>query len=177
MAVVTFKVEGLEGVIKTLQSLPPEIVSKRGGPVRVALRKAAVIIQKQEIENLQTIILQPNKGGTDDNTGLLEKNIVVSRSKLLGGQNGERYLVRIRRKVYPGQAPKSNVRAKGAKNVVTSQVARLLEYGTAKRQPYPFIRPAFDAKKQEAVDTFVTEVNKGILRIQKKLERQNRVKT
>lgn len=177
MATETFRIEGLKGVIDTLTQLPPELVSRRGGPIRAALRKAAVVIQQQEIENLQAIILQPNKGGTDDNSGLLENNIVVSRSRFKNGANGERYLVRVRRKVYPDKAPKSNVRAKGAKNVVTSQVARLLEYGTVLRQPYPFIRPAFEAKKQEAVNTFVTETNKGIERIVKKLERQNRVKT
>lgn len=177
MATVAFRVEGLKGVIDTLKQLPPEVVSKRGGPVRAALRKAAVVIQKQEIENLQAIILEPNKDSSDRSTGLLEKNIVVSRSRFRNGANGERYLVRVRRKVYPGQAPKSNRRQKGAKNVVTSQVARLLEYGTVRRTPRPFIRPAFDAKKQEAVDTFVTETNKGIERIVKKLERQNRVKS
>lgn len=176
MATVTIKLEGLDGVLNTLKSLPPELVSRRGGPVRAALRKAAVVIQKQEIENLQYIILEPNKDSSDRSTGLLEKNIVVSRSRLAGGQNGERYLVRVRRKVYPEQAQKTNVRAKGAKNVVTSQVARLLEYGTVRRKPFPFIRPAFDAKKQEAVDTFVRETNKGIERILKKLKRQYRVK-
>lgn len=167
MATVTIKLEGLDGVLNTLKSLPPELVSRRGGPVRAALRKAAVVIQKQEIENLQAIIAEPNKGSADQSTGLLEKNIVVSRSRLAGGQNGERFLVRIRKKTYEGQ---------GGKPVVTPQVARLLEYGTERRTPRPFIRPAFDAKKNEAVNTFVTEVNKGIERIYKKLKRQNRVK-
>lgn len=167
MPVESFRVEGLKGVIDTLKSLPPEVVSKRGGPVRAALRKAAVVIQKQEIENLQYIIAEPNKGSADQSTGLLEKNIVVSRSRLAGGQNGERMLVRIRKKTYEGQ---------GGKPVVTPQVARLLEYGSERNTPKPFIRPAFDAKKNEAVNVFVTETNKGIERIYKKLKRQNRVK-
>lgn len=167
--VETVRLEGLKGVLDTLKSLPPELVSKRGGPVRAALRKAAVVIQKQEIENLQAIIAAPNKGSADESTGLLEKNIVVSRSRLKGGQNGERYLVRIRGRKYEGR---------GKKPIVTQQVARLLEYGSERLQPpKPFIRPAFDAKKQEATDTFVTEVNKGIQRILKKLQRQNKVKT
>lgn len=167
MATVTIKLEGLDGVLNTLKSLPPELVSRRGGPVRAALRKAAVVIQKQEIENLQAIIAEPNKGSADQSTGLLAKNIVVSRSRLKGGQNGERFLVRIRKKTYEGQ---------GGKPVVTPQVARLLEYGSERNTPKPFIRPAFDAKKQEAADTFVTETNKGIERVYKKLKRQNRVK-
>lgn len=164
---VNFKIEGLQGVLKTLQSLPPEVVSKRGGPVRAALRKAAVVIQKQEIENLRTIIATPNKDGTNKSSGLLEKNIVVTRGRLGGGINGERYLVRIRTKSYPVKGT--------SEKVVTSQIARLLEYGTEMRKPYPFIRPAFELKKQEATDTFVSELNKGIERILKKLEKQNGV--
>lgn len=166
--VETVRLEGLKGVLDTLKSLPPELVSKRGGPVRAALRKAAVVIQKQEIGNLQAIIAAPNKGSADESTGLLAKNIVVSRSRLKGGQNGERYLVRVRGRKYEGR---------GKKPIVTQQVARLLEYGSERNTPKPFIRPAFEAKKQEATDTFVTEVNKGIQRILKKLQRQNRVKT
>lgn len=46
MKVVT-KMEGLEGVLATLKSLPPELVSKGGGPVRFAVRKAANIIRDE----------------------------------------------------------------------------------------------------------------------------------
>lgn len=167
VARVSFKVEGLDGVIKTLKELPPEIVSKRGGPIRASLRKAAAVIQKQEIENLRAIIAQPNLGGVNKSSGLLEKNIVVTRGRIPGGVNGERYLVRVKSKTYP---------QKGGKPVVTPQVARLLEYGTENQKPYPFIRPAFDLKKQEAIDIFVSEMNKSLQRILKKLQAKNRVK-
>ena len=36
---VEFKLQGVDGVLATLQSLPAEVVSKRGGPVKAALRK------------------------------------------------------------------------------------------------------------------------------------------
>ena len=52
MAIETTQIEGLAGVLDTLKRLPPEIVSKRGGPVRAALNKAARMIQKQVIVNL-----------------------------------------------------------------------------------------------------------------------------
>ena len=167
MASVTVKLTGLEGVMKTLQSLPAEIVSKGGGPVRRALRKASVVMQKEVKQNLQTIIAEPNADGeVSESTGLLDKNIVITRGKGRQKIKGERYTVRVRNKPYTN---------KKGKRVTTAQNARLLEYGTERRKAYPFIRPAFEAKKGEVLSTFVTEVNKDISRIVKKLERQNRV--
>lgn len=163
MALEVVKVEGLKGVLDTLKSLPPEIVSKNGGPVRSALRKAAKVLQAEVQANLQRIIDDPNVNSDDKSTGLLMKNIVVSRSSKY--RSGEMMVVRVRSKRYPD--------VKG-KPVTTAQVARLLESGTEKRRPYPFVRPAFDSKKEEAVQVFTTDVNKRIASIIKKLERQNK---
>ncbi len=163
MAIETSRIEGLAGVLDTLKRLPPEIVSKRGGPVRAALNKAARMVQKQVIANLDGVIAQDNAGAEEKSTGLLRKNIVVTRSSRQ--KFGERYTVRVRNKAYP---PKSE----GAKKFTTAQNARLLEYGTEKRQPYPFIRPAFEAKKGEAVQVFADELNKRLATIIRKLDKQ-----
>lgn len=169
MAVEAVRIEGLEGVLKTLKSLPPEVVSKRGGPVRFALRKAAVLIQKQAIVNLDHITATPNEGDLPhESTGLLKANVMVTRGKAPAGGKGETFRVRIRNKPYP--------QVGNAKKVTTAQVGRLLEYGTSKRQPYPWIRPAFESKKNQALSVFTTEVVKKIAQIQKKLERQNGVR-
>lgn len=161
------RIEGLDGVMKTLRELGPE-ARKNGGPVRKSLRKAAKIIQAREIENLRGIILEPNEGGLpSESTGLLEKNVVIARGKMAAGQKGERVVVRVRNKRYP---------EKSGKPVTTAQVARLLEGGTEKMQEHPWIRPAYDAKKQEAVQVFVTELPKDIVALQKKLARANGVK-
>lgn len=172
MASESFKIEGLEGVLKTLQELPPEIVSKRGGPVRSALRKAAVLMQKEAQANIQKIIDTPNIGGENTSTGLLKKSIIVKRTKPPTGKNGERFIVAIKQRViYPGQAA-------DVKNKTTAtQVGRLLEYGTEKRQPMPWLRPAFDAKKVEAVTIFSDTLKKRLDGIVKKLAQQNGVKT
>lgn len=45
----------------------------------------------------------------------------------------------------------------------------MLEYGTSKRKPMPWARPAFHAKKQEAVTVMIAETEKGISKIEKKL--------
>lgn len=170
--VETFDVQGLAGVLATLQALPRELASKRGGIVRAALRKAAVVLQKQVKANLAQIIAEPNvnaPGGlpANDSTGLLKKNIVVTRGKPPSGQNGEVILVRIRNKVYPPD------QVSGKKPISTAQVARLLEYGTERRRAMPFIRPAFEAKKQEAVATFQREIFAGIDKAYRKIAAQN----
>ncbi len=164
MARETFRIEGLEAAVKTLNSLPAELVSKRGGPVRTALQKAARMIQVAEQQKLQAIIDAPNADGRDVSTGLLKKNIVVKRGRLGGGEKGELYSVRVRNKRYPSQ--------RGAAGS-TAQVARLLEYGTERRTPMPFIRPAFEENKAKVAPLFVAELSKRLDGIVRKLHRQN----
>jgi HK97 gp10 family phage protein len=174
MAGESIKVIGLQGVLRTLYSLPPEIVSKRGGPVRSALRKASLLILNEMKANVQKIIDAPNlaEDGTTrppESTGLLLKNLVTTRQKMPGGLRGERYKIgpRLRTK-YPKKSP-------GAKEVTVVQVARLLETGTERRVAMPWARPAFDAKKAQVPQIFATEINKSLNRIVKKLAKQNGV--
>lgn len=168
MATEPFRIEGLEGVLETLQELPPEVASKKGGPVRFALRKAAVVLQKEAQQNIAKIIADPNRPNPGrKSTGTLSKNVVVTRSKFKAGINGERFIVRVRRKLYPGQL---------GRGVTTKKVGALLEYGTERREPMPWMRPAFDTKKREAVATFARELPKKIEAVLKKLERENGVK-
>jgi HK97 gp10 family phage protein len=163
---VDVKVTGLDGVLDTLKSLPAEVVSKRGGPVRAALRKGAVVILKQEQANLQAVTANATEAGKIASTGLLLKNLVVTRGKEPNGTKGERFLVRIRRKAY--------ARAGGGKPVTTLKTAQLLEYGSSKQPAEPWIRPAFLTKAEEAIRTVEREMVAGIDRIVKKLARQNK---
>lgn len=164
MAREEFRVEGLEPVRRTLESLPAEVVSKRGGPVRTALQKAAKMIQVEEQRRVQAIIDAPNVDGRQVSTGLLKQNIVVKRGRLGGGEKGELYSVRVRNKRYPG--------SRGAQGS-TAQIARLLEYGTERRPPMPFIRPTFEATKAKVAPLFVAELDKRLAGIVRKLHRQN----
>lgn len=164
MAVETVRIQGLEGVLKTLQSLPPEIVSKRGGPVRSALRKASKIMVDEAKANVQKIIDEPNIGGEESKSiGHLQKNIITARDSKMRG--GERYKVGVRRKRYPDGRTSKSANAVGA----------LLESGTENRRPMPWMRPAFDAKKHVVLQVFTVEINKKLDRIVNKLARQNGV--
>jgi hypothetical protein len=96
---VEIQLHGLTGVLEMLKSLPPEVVSKRGGPVKAALRKGALVILRQAALNLARAT---DSLASDDSesTGLLLKNLVATRGKAPFSGNGERYLVRVRRKGY-----------------------------------------------------------------------------
>lgn len=161
---VDVKITGVDNVLNMLRSLPPEVVSKRGGPVKAALRKGAVVILKQAQMNLYQVTADVSTGD-DRGTGLLLKNVIVSRGKEPIGTKGERYLVRVRRKTYPDRQ---------GKPVTTLKTAHLLEYGSSQQQPTPWIRPAVQMKGQQAINTVVSELNASISRIIKKLERKGR---
>jgi HK97 gp10 family phage protein len=159
---VDVKLTGVDNVLNLLQSLPKEVVSKRGGPVKAALRKGALVILKQEKANLQAVTANTNDEGVRESTGFLLKNLIASRGKAPSGGNGERYLVRVKRKTYPGRS---------GKPVTTLKAAHLLEYGSSQQPAEPFIRPAFLSKAEQAIHTTTAELLKGIDRIVKKLSK------
>jgi hypothetical protein len=164
---VEMQLSGLNGVLDTLRSLPAEVVSKRGGPVRAALRKGALVIHRQELANLQAVTAGTSDAGVRQSTGFLLKNVVVTRGKAPSGGNGERYLVRVRRKAYPDRT---------GKTVTTLVAAQLLEYGSSKQPAEPWIRPAFLSRAPEAISTVQRELLASIDRIVRKLAAQNRGK-
>ena len=141
-------VKGLDGFLETLKVLPPEIVSKSGGPVRTALRKAAVVFQKEAISNVQLIVDQPNKdGSTPENSKTLERAIVVSRKKPRGFK-GEVFQVRVKRG------------AKAPNGITANKYGGVLEFGYEGVAAKPWLRPAFESNKQAALDTFVSEMRR-----------------
>ena len=158
------QLHGMNGVLDTLKSLPPEVVSKRGGPVKAALRKGANVILKAEKANLLAVMGHQVDGVQRQSTGLLLKNLVATRGK--PKFNGERYVVRVKKRKY---------QRKG-KDVSTVKVAQLLEYGSSKQRAEPFIRPAFAAKAADAIRTIETELLKGVDKVVRKLAAQNKGK-
>ncbi len=162
---IELKLRGLDGVLQTLSQLPKEVVSRRGGPVKAALRKGALVILREAKLNLAH-----STGGltsdANESTGLLLKSLIASRGKAPTGGNGERYLVRVKRNTYNRQG----------KAVTTLKTANLLEYGSSKQPAEPWLRPAFQTKAREAISTVERELVKGIDRVVKKLAAQNKGK-
>lgn len=146
MAVQTVHIQGLEDILRTLNSLPSEVVSRRGGPVRVALRKAAVVVQKEYQANIERIAVE---GESNESTGTLKKAAIVSRKKP-GNFKGERFWLRIKR---------------GAKNpdgVTANTYGGVLEFGDKRIPAKAPMRRAWEVKKGEALNTFMREMPKAI---------------
>lgn len=163
-------ISGLDGVLNMLKSLPQEVVAKRGGPVRAALRKAALVIKKEAQKNIRQIVIEPNKDGKPTkSTGSLEKAVTVGRGKYMGGVNGERYMVwlpKIKRKY---ANTRDNVRKHRAGKTYLVEgpqfYGRFLEYGTSKMQKKPWLRPAAIDKGETAVNVARDELIKSIEKI------------
>lgn len=164
MARDTAHVQGLDQLLDRLKALPPEVVSKRGGPVRTAVRRAAMLIVREAQQNVRQITDAPNVGGGDNSTGLLEKSVKAMRGRPnRSGLKGETVIVTVpRRARYP-------VDKRTPTGVGVATIGRMLEYGTAKRRPYPWMGPAFHSKKAQAVEAMRDELLKGIERIERKL--------
>jgi len=161
--VVSFEMHGLNGVYEALLRLPPEVVSKRGGPVKAAVRKAANVILKEQKLRLAATLTDPE----DVTTGFLLKNTTTRRGKMPAGVKGERYIVGPRRKVYPNR--------KG-KPVTTLKTASLKEYGSQHQKAEPYIRPAANAKAAEAIGVMSTDLASSVEKIAAKMLTQNKGK-
>lgn len=160
---VEVKLTGVDGVLATLKSLPAEIVSKRGGPVKLALAKGARLIRDEAKKNLRRVIAMNG----DESTGLLEKNVISSRGKPPSTGKGERYLVRVRRKSYPG---------KTGKPVTTRATASFLEYGTEDQPATPWLRPAVRQHGEAAINVITQDLNKRIEKVVAEVGAKNRNK-
>lgn len=156
---VEMTLTGVDHIIDLLRSLPAEVVSKRGGPVKLALAKGARLIRDEAKRNLQQAIAENG----DESTGLLLDNVVASRGKAIHGSKGERYLVRVRRKSYPDRT---------GKPVTTHKTANLLEYGSSSQPATPWLRPAVQAKGGEAINVITSDLVSRLDRVVKKLAKQ-----
>ena len=154
------KLTGMDGVLATLRSLPAEVVSKRGGPVKASLAKGARFLRDREREALRSV-LDPE----DESTGLLEENIIASRGKAPTSGKGERYLVRVKRKMYPGR--------KG-EQVSTLKSANLKEYGSSKQPAKSFIRRTVISHGEQTISIITTDLAARIQKVVSKLAAQNK---
>lgn len=153
---IDFKISGLDNVLNMLKQLPAEVVSKKGGPVRAAMRKGAVVLRDQARANVRAIVAEPNADGRpSQSTGALEKAITARRSPPPGGVNGEYFVV--------GPTKRSGV----------GYYARFLEYGTSRMRARFWLRSAFASRRDEAVRVVQAELLQGIERVTQKLLKQS----
>lgn len=168
----TVKLQHADEILRMLRELPAEVVSKRGGPVKLGLKRGALVILKQAKANLQASISSPGKtAGEVESTGLLLKSLIASRARGLAGTKGERYVVRVKRKTYKRAAERAALgrKAKREAAVTTLKTAQLLEYGSSQQTAEPWLRPAFASRAEEAIRVAENETLAGIERIARRL--------
>lgn len=165
---VEFEMRGLDGVLETLRRLPPEVVSKRGGPVVASLRKGARILVKQSKDNFRAAVAMPGKTGITDTTGFTEKQITAKRRNPPSGTKGERVVVTVNPKPHPTSKGKYRGRT-----IRANDIAFIMEAGSSKQPATPWLRPAYYARRDEVVRVVEADLVKRVDKIVKKLESQN----
>ncbi|MCS3807805.1 hypothetical protein [Xanthomonas sp. 4461] len=156
---VELNIQGVDGVLGVLQSLPAEVVSKRGGPVKLALAKGARLLRDRAKENLKRQIT--NAGA--DSTGTTVKAVIASRGKAPTDSKGERYLVRVKRVSF--------INAKGS-HTSARRAAQLMEYGSALQPARPWLRPAVQQHGAQVIDVVTKDLLKRLDQITQKLAQQ-----
>jgi len=162
------KLSGLEGVLSTLQKLPPELVSRKGGPVLASLRKGARVLVKQSKENFRAAVAMPGRTGITDTTGFTEKQIVARRRRMPGSEKGEHVVITVN----PKPHPTSKGKYKG-RQIRANDIAFIMEAGTSAQPATPWLRPAFATKREEALRTVESDLVTRVDKIVKKLASQN----
>lgn len=157
------ELKGVEGVLATLGELPAEVVSKRGGPVKLSLALGARILRGYAKANLRASIARNG----ERSTGELEKRVIASRGKAPFGGKGERYLVRVKKRDY--------INADGVKTNPL-MTANLLEWGSSHQPATPWLRPAVQMHGQEVIDKVSADLVRRIQLTVKKLAMKNKVK-
>lgn len=169
MPVDTRTLHGVDDLLAKLKALPPEIVSKNGGPVKAGLRKGAVVIQKQARLNVLAVTRDSLAAGYVP-TKVLHDAIVVRRdpNPRRAGAN-ERFRVVVAR----GREYEGRLNSKG-KQLTAIMTGRWLELGTEDQRAEPWLTPAYMSQREKALSTTIAEISKGIDRIIRKMSQGSR---
>jgi HK97 gp10 family phage protein len=147
------EIKGLAELSRRLKALPPEIAGKNGGPLRKAIGRAAVVIQNEAKKRVPV------------DTGVLKDNIVAARNRK-SAQGTEGYYVEVRRKSRRfGNTRRNRQKGRVGQSYTYDGQAyygMMVELGTQHMRAQPFLRPAFEAKKEEAATVFRMELSKAI---------------
>lgn len=150
MATTTIKVEGLRELGAAMQALGNEVAKRIASGMTSA---AAGVVRKDAIARAPEHDKVHTVDGVEVQPGNLKKNIVrkkVSKSKT---RLTSEHLVTVRGKRKDGYA---------------ARYGRLQEFGTVHHAPQPFLRPAFDGKKMEAIEAMKKAAGRRIEAVAKK---------
>ena len=145
------QVQGLDQLAKALRELPQRVA--RNG-LRAAVYAGAKVIRDEA--KLHAPVATGNLGANQPPPGTLKRSVIMKQIPELSGAQKQTFFVTVRHgKKYRKQGKKGNL----------SQDAwywRFVEFGTVKMSARPFLRPAFDMKKHEAVTAIKTRLAQRI---------------
>ena len=145
------QVQGLDQLAKALRELPQRVA--RNG-LRAAVYAGAKVIRDEA--KLQAPVATGDLGANQPPRGTLKRSVIMKQIPELSGAQKQTFFVTVRHgKKYKKQGKKGNL----------SQDAwywRFVEFGTIKMSARPFLRPAFDMKKHEAVTAIKTRLAQRI---------------
>ena len=146
-----FKVEGLAELAKALRELPDR-VAKNG--LRVSVYAGAKVIRDEA--RLRAPKATESLGPNQPPPGTLKRSVIMKHIRELSGGGRQTFYVLVRHgKKYRNQGKRGNL----------SQDAwywRFLEFGTRKMAARPFLRPALESRRREAVDAIKQRLSERI---------------
>ncbi|HSX49937.1 MAG TPA: HK97-gp10 family putative phage morphogenesis protein [Cellvibrio sp.] len=158
-------IRGLEELKKTLNALPQVIGEK---VIRSALTAAAKPI-REEAKAKAPVLKDPDPRRKP---GTIQKNIVTRKSKQ------DKYGVYVGVKALKAKQIKAfkKKHGKAANNPDDPFYWIFSEFGTSKMPAAPFLRPAFESKKYEALQKFENYSKKHIVKQAEKLAKEKGMK-
>lgn len=139
------RIEGLADLARSLREMPKDV---RANALRAGMRAGAVVIQEEA------------KRRASVDTGRMKKNIYVKRIRELVTELSEGWFVGVRMGPKRKKDKETGALSKDYSN--DAWYWRLVEFGTRHIPARPFMRPAFEATKQAAVDAVAARLKARI---------------
>jgi HK97 gp10 family phage protein len=157
-AKISMKVEGLDSLRLALHKLPERVAARA---LSAAVAGGARVVVKEA------------KARVREDTGLLKRMLRATRGKRKSWEATAFVTVRrlSRKKIAEF---KRKTGKKSSANPLDPFYWAILEFGKSDRTRHPFIRPAFDSKKEEAAKEIGVALDKAIQKEAKKLYGERR---
>lgn len=171
------KMRGLKELRMILLSMPAEMVSRNGGPVKQALSEACEPIRElaeklapRDKGKLQ-ISLYKFRDRNPKQHGLTERYVIGVRRGKLGKKKRE--MMTVRGAFGIGFNRTRTVREPQNLKANEAPYGRFVEFGTSKMEAQPFMRPSFDVNHKAAALLLQSSLSRRLTQIAKKLRRQS----
>ena len=144
----TVQLTGFTELAAALRELPQRVAKNA---LRSAVNAGATEIRKQVRLNAPV------------DTGLLKKNIFQKQIREASGPTKQTFAVGVRQ---------GNARNKDGSKKELPYYWRFIEFGTSKLPAKPFVRPAFEAKKEDAVEAIKNKLDERIQKYARELHKK-----